>query len=256
MKDALKGFIRAVIILFGMLLVFNLLKPIIFSRENNNANDNYGIPNNEVIDNNKSIDIQFDYNNDYSSLYRKYDFKNTEEMFGKEFRDYYYDDKKFDNEFYLYTAIVNLAKNNFILICNDTVEYSEKEVSDKIYELFGEVEYSPISYTSKDENLTIVYDGTNKKYSVTNKKCIGIDARTGYIETEFLGGKESGNTIVIYERAHLIKEMKENDLDRLIHYKGVFESTGVANDENYNIYELIFEKNNNNFSLIEVKMHK
>jgi len=247
MKDAIKGFVRAAVILFGLLLVLNLLKPVLFAKEDNNDISGY-----EIKNDTDDIGIEFDNKNDYSLIYQTYSFKGIEEVFGKEFKSYYYENKKFDDEFYLYTAIVNLARSNFVLICNNTVEYDEKEVTDKIEEMYGKVNYSNISYTSKDENLIINYDADNKKYSVTNKRCLGIDASNGYIETELLGGKDSENMIEIYERAHLIKPEISDGITSYINYKGVTESTGISKDEKYSIYKYVFEKDNNEYHLIDV----
>lgn len=252
MKEAGKGFIRAAAILLGLLIVFNLLKPVIYGNQKQSEEDAYGIYGGD--DDTPAVKITYDNKHDYESIYNKYDYKYVQEIFGSEFSDYYYKDREFSDDFYLYVAVMNLTKNKFTLVCHNSVDISEATMKEKITELFGNVQFTNKSYTSADGNLVITYNEATKAYKVENQRCSGIDIKKGYIETKFLGGKEKDGKIEIYENAHLVKQSEDaNGVLTINNYYGVTESSGITKTaNNYYIYKYTFVKNGDSFYLDKI----
>ncbi len=253
MKEAGKGFIRAVGILIVLLVVFNLLKPVIYGNRSQSSEDAYGIDGDEG----ETVTTKTTYDNkhDYESIYNNYNFRYIQEIFGSEFQDYYYRNKTFDDNFYLYVTVMNLTKNKFTLICHNSIDISETTIKEKMTELFGNVTYTNKSYTTSDNNLAILYNGDNKTYTVENRRCSGVDIKNGYIETKFLGGKETNGIIEIYENAHLVKQTEDaNGVLTINNYYGVGESTGIAKTTtNYHIYKYTFTKSGDSFYLTKIE---
>ena len=219
MKDAMTGLIRAVVILFAFLLVFNLVKPMIMKSQSSSSlddvyDDGMGFYDDEDGSSDKKEDtgtstttVKYDNNYDYRSLYEQYNYDSILEVFGSEFKKYYYQGKKLDNDYYLYVSIVNLTKNKFVLLCNNQIDISEEKVLEKVKQLFGNVEFTHKSYTSEDKNFIITYDATTKTYKVENMKCSGIRKGNEFIETKLLGGSSKDDELFIYEQAHLVKNV-------------------------------------------------
>lgn len=256
MKEAGKGFLRAVAILIGLLIVFNLLKPIIYGNQSQSPEDAYGIHGDDT--DTPAVKLSYDKKYDYESIYNKYDFKYVQEIFGSEFSEYYYKDKEFSDDFYLYVAVMNLTKNKFTLVCHNSIDISESTIKDKVTELFGKVTFNHKSYTSADGNMVITYNGNSKTYNVVNNRCSGIDIKKGYIETKFLGGIDNNGVIEIYENAHLVKQTEDNNgVLSVNNYYGVNESTGIAKtSNNYYIYKYTFTKEGDSFYLNKIEKYE
>lgn len=255
MKEAGKGFIRAVGILIVLLVIFNLMKPMIYGNSKPSDEDAYGVngDGSETV----PTKVAYDSKHDYESIYDNYSFRFIQEIFGNEFQDYYYKNKSFDDNLYLFVTVMNLTKNKFTLVCHNNVEISEATIKAKMTELFGNVTFTNKSYTTSDNNLVITYNDDIKMYTVENRRCSGVDVKKGYVETKFLGGKENDGTIEIYENAHLVKQTEDaNGVLTINNYYGVGESTGIAKTtNNYYIYKYIFTKSGDSFYLTGIEKY-
>ena len=254
MKDALTGLVRATFILFGVLLVFNLCKPMIFgSVKSDEGFDTTYTEDEDFSDQGTHSSSSYDKKFDYEEMYNKYKYSNVLEVFGEEFMDYYYLDKKFDNNLYLFLSIANLTKNKFMLICNNKVELKEEDVKSKSVELFGGIGFKDSSYTTKNGNLIITFDEENNTYIVENKKCSGIKQSGEFLETKFLGGKYNDDKIEIYEQVHLVKQFTKNGVLTIDNYKGVTATSGKAeSSEDYSVYKYVFARNSDTYILEKI----
>ncbi len=250
MNDLFKGLGRAVAILLGILVVYNLMKPVIFKKSNVIIEDPNGFSSEE---NNDIRKMAYDNKHDYKTMYEKYNFELVQDIFGDEFIAYYYHNRPFNNDFYLFLSIANLTKNKFVLLCNNTLEFSYKEVSDVANSLFDNVILEKASYTTEDGNLSIDYDEETNRFIVKNKRCSGIGLNENYIETKYIGGIENNGVIEIYENAHLIERQEKNGLIKLTHHKGTYLDSPIVTNGNYSKFKMIFEMDGSSYYLVGIQ---
>ena len=240
MKDALTGFVRAVAILFVLLLIMNMVKYIV-----------YGIPKEEIkiVEDSGNEENKYDNNYEYKELFSNYDYTVIQENFGEDFKDLYFANS-LNNDFYLFSSVISLSKNNFVLFCNNTMKIMGDEVSSRVKKLYGNVEFTPASYTTKNGLISIVYNAKENTYTVTNKKCSGLNADEAHVDTILLGGKTTDNILEVYFTAHYIEYSKENGLLKVVHHKDVSPASSIVNKPNednaFTKYKLVFEKNGDN----------
>ncbi len=247
MKEALTGLGRAVIIIVILLVIMNIAK--VFFRDPNKQQE--VIINPSIVDDkedDKKKDEKYDNDYDYEAIYNKYNFKTVEGFYGKDFKKLYYEGNNFTNEYYLYLSVIDSNRNNYIFVCNNDFTIKESEVNTKMKELFGEVTYTPTSYTSSDKTFSITYNEKKKNYTVKTSKCAGISPYTDYVETKYLGGIHKDNTIEIYENAYYVNYVDENGVKVEKLHKDVTEYSSIVltqDDKSFAKYKLVFEINNN-----------
>ena len=254
MKEVFTGLLRAVIILFVLLVIMNLIKMYINNPNGETKKDE------EIVDNSGTVNVNLSTNYDnkynYKSLFDKYDYSVYQENFGDDFKTTYFDGD-LTNEFYLFASVINLTKNNYVIYCNATEKIDESVINNKIKELFGEVEYAPVSYENNKKTFSITYNENDKNYTVVNKKCSGLEANEGHVDTVFLGGKTENDTLEVYINAHYIDYENKNGLLKLIHYKDVSSnSIKVADPNASNVfakYRMIFNKKGDNITLSKIE---
>jgi hypothetical protein len=257
MKEAMTGLGRAVVIILILLVVMNIAKG--FMRDPNKKEEviiNPSIVDDEDKDDDKKKNQDFDNDYDYESIYDKYNFKTLEGFYGNDFKKLYYDKADFTNEYYLYLSVINQTRNNYIFVCNNDFSIKESDVNNKIKELFGNVNYTPTSYTSSDKSFSITYNEKSKNYTIKTSKCAGILPYTNYIETKYLGGIHKDNTIEIYENAYYVSYVKKDGQYREVLHKDVTEYSSEALSQGENSfakYKLIFEIVNNSIVFRKVE---
>jgi len=246
MKEALTGLARAIVILAVLLVIMNVVKTVIYKDDMNKEEQEVNVV--EPGDDQGKVTqekTKYDDKYDYKSLFDKYDFKMIQENFGSDLKDEYFS-QGFTNKLYLFLSTISTTKNTFMLHCNNTQTITEENMNSKIKELFGNVEYTPTSYENNDKTFTVTYDETKRVYTVVNKKCSGIDTTKGYVDTIFLGGKTTDNTLEVYETAHYINYENDNGLLKVVHHKDVLSNSEAVKDPNANnvfaTYKLVFTK--------------
>ena len=261
MKEAMTGLGRALIILFVLLLIMNVGKLFMPKSDNNSGQEQVvDVGENEEKEKEKKTG-NYDNAYKYEELYEKYNYLMVQEYFGEDFKDIYYKGKEFTKEFYLYLSVINLTKNNYIVVCNSSNTLKASDVHAKIKELFGgSVQYSPISYTSKDKSISIEYNEETKEYVVKTKRCAGVNQDKPHVETKFLGGKKVDDTsFEIYENAYYVKISQVEGNLVFEYHKDVFETstkvydTSKMDESTFAKYRMIFEINNDNYYLKAIK---
>ncbi len=257
MKEAMKGLGRAVLILFVFLVIMNVTK-MLFVNSEPKGYDEVNIYDEEAEKDKKNkVDdkSEFDNNYNYEAIYKMYSYNLVQENFGSEFKNIYYKGEPFTNEFYLFLSIVNLTKNNFLVACENEVKVPEVNVNTKMQELFGGVNYTPISFTNKDKTLEIKYDEAKKEYIVKTKECSGVKPNNPYMSTKLLGGVSKDNYIEIVEEAHYIT-FEEKDGEKVeTGHVGVDEGSSIVTDNskvNYPKYRFKFVKDGISYHLLEI----
>ena len=260
MKEAMTGLGRALIILFVLLLIMNVGKLFMPKSDNNSGEEQVvDIGENEEKEKEKK-NGNYDNAYKYEELYEKYNYQMVQEYFGEDFKDIYYKGNEFTKEFYLYLSVINLTKNNYIVVCNSSNSLKASDVHAKIKELFGSVPYTQTSFYSKDGNLSIEYKADTNEYVVKTKRCAGISQETPHVETKFLGGKKVDDTsFEIYENAYYVKISQVEGNLVFEYHKDVFETstkiydTSKMDESTFAKYKMIFEVKNDNYYLKAIK---
>ncbi len=145
----------------------------------------------------------------YKDIYEKVSFETLEANFGEEFSDIYYQGRNFTSEYYIYTAIINLLKDNFVTNCNYETVIPSDEVEFKIKELFNTPIYELKSFKTKNGLLSITYNASNKTFGVKISNCSGYNFDNGGIKVEFYNKEFAGNYLYVYEKAYYIDHSKD-----------------------------------------------
>lgn len=213
------------------------------------------------------IENSQDYNFDQAKaklLYEKVNYKMVQENFGSEFVNLYYemDANTFSDEFIIYLGIINLYKNDFINNCYETLEISKYEVQNKIKEIFGDIDFSFVSFESRDKLFSFIYDNEKEMYIVNNKKCSGIEFGIPHVETDFIKGVLKDDYLEIYEYVYYV-EYIEKDNGALIpnfysslNNNGTLVSSEFLDDddkEKMPIYKIVFSLENGEYVLKGIK---
>lgn len=252
MKEVFTGLLRAVIILFVLLIIMNVVKMYINKPSDDTKEE-------EIVDKtgvNVNISTNYDTKYNYKSLFDKYDFTVYQENFGSDFRTTYFDNN-LTNEFYLFASVINLTKSNYVIYCNATEKIEASIIDSKIKDLFGEVEYTPVSYTNNQKTFSITYNEKDKNYTVTNKNCSGFEANKGHVDTVYLGGKSVDNVLEVYMTAHYIDYENQDGLLKVIHYKDISPNTNKVSDPNadnaFAKYRMVFNKVGEKITLSKIE---
>jgi hypothetical protein len=199
----------------------------------------------------------------YKLLYEKYNFELLENNYGEEFFNMYYGGASFNSEYYIYLAIVNLMNNENLVNCNLEKTYTLEEVSNKIVELFGEVEYDNKSFTTKNNYLSITFNNDQYKVKVNNK-CGGFDYSNGGIKNKYDKALSLGNELYIYEKAFYLDYSTGNDGNLQFNYHSLLskDSPVVGHDLNklnmddFTSYIYKFTMENGGYKLVSVSEEK
>jgi len=260
MKEAMTGLGRALIILLVLLLIMNVVKLFMPKNDSGSGQEQIvDIGENEEKENEKKKG-NYDNAYKYEELYDKYNYFMVQEYFGEDFKDIYYKGKEFTKEFYLYLSVINLTKNNYIVVCNSSNTLKASDVHAKIKELFGSVQYTQTSFTTKNGDLSIEYNDETKEYVVKTKRCAGVNQDKPHVETKFLGGKKTDeNAFEIYENAYYVKISQVEGNLVFEYHKDVFETstkvydTSKMDESTFAKYRMIFEVNGDNYYLKAIK---
>lgn len=252
MSDALKGFIRAVIILSILFLVFYVFSYKIWEKKEFDSDVIYNEE--DINKNDKPIINDVNIEEVGKSLYGKFNFEFLENNFGSSYFNEYYKldgnySKDFSSDFIVYTAVVNLLKNSFSNTCNTTNIITLSMLNDTVYELFGFF----ITNDSKEivlDGLKITYDSNNKIYLVENNKCSGnLDKYSGYIKTELYKVEKNLDNTYVYETVYFYNVDKETGVEN--YYSGLNNKSKILAHKNIDLdrtklsrYILIFDSNN------------
>ena len=200
MKEASRGFVKAVIIvavLFSIIYFFSYKRWISkdFGSEEIKYNYNVGEKNNEDVVEVKKNSMS------YLNLYNSVNYEFLENNFGEEFFDIYYNNQKFNDNFYTFVGIINLINKDLLINCNYDKILSLAQVDSSINSIFGNVKYNNISFKTKNGHLSIDYDNDLKGYHVVTDACSGFDFSNGGIKTEYYETFSSNDYLYIDEKA-------------------------------------------------------
>ena len=253
MKEVFTGLARAIIVLFVLLIIMNAVKMVMNSSSDNSSSE-------EIIDTKDGVNVNkstsYDNKYNYKTLFDRYNYAVYQENFGSDFRTIYFDNT-LTNEFYLFASVIDLTKSNYVIYCNGQEKIEENVIKSKIKDLFGDVDYTPVSYTNDAKTFSITYNEKDKNYTVVNKKCSGLEANEGHVDTVFLGGKSTDNLLEVYITAHYIDYENDNGLLKVIHYKDINPTSSKVPDPNidnvFAKYKMIFTKNGEYITLTKIE---
>ena len=200
MKDASKGFIKAIVILgvlFAIIYVSSYKRWINKDFSSNKISYNYT----DEEKNNESIVGANADNINFLDLYNSVNYEFLENNFGEEFFDIYYNNQKFNNNFYIFVGIINLINKELLINCNYDRNLSLSQVDSTIKNIFGNVIYDNVSFKTKNGYLSIDYDDELKSYHVVANRCSGFDFSNGGIKTEYYESSSSGGYLYVDEKA-------------------------------------------------------
>ena len=252
-----KALIKAVI---ALLIITSALYIVSYSKWNSNNFDNIDYPYKEHDeDETKTKTVSGEK---YKYLYDNVHYELIQNNFGSDYFDYYYKEKKFDDEFYIYIAIINIIKSETITNCNIEKEINEIVVHNKINEIFGQVTYNNKSFKTSDDSLIVNYDVTKSSYIVKTNKCSNFEYTKGGIKTEYVKASIINNDLYIYEKALYLDYSYDENNALIFNYHSDLTKDSKIISNNYesidlnNIKTFIykFKKSGNNYyftSIIE-----
>ena len=148
MSDIAKGFLKALLVLLVLIFLFYIIRY--------NVVINKGFPEvnyEEILEDEKNHyeEVKIDIDNIGKKLYEKVNFKFIETNFGKEFFNNYYItgidfSKNVNSDLVVFLAIINLKKDSFMDMCNNSVNVLKSDVDDEIKKLFGTIKYEDVIY--------------------------------------------------------------------------------------------------------------
>ena len=148
MSDIAKGFLKALLVLLVLIFLFYIIRY--------NVVINKGFPEvnyEEILEDEKNHyeEVKIDIDNIGKKLYEKVNFKFIETNFGKEFFNNYYItgidfSKNVNSDLVVFLAIINLKKDSFMDMCNNSVNVLKSDVNDEIKKLFGTIKYDDVLY--------------------------------------------------------------------------------------------------------------
>lgn len=264
MSDIAKGFLKALV---GLLVLFFLFYII---RYNIITNKGFSEVNyDEIFENEKNQyeEIKIDLDSIGQELYEKVNFKLIETNFGKDFFDNYYItgidfSKNVNSDLVVFLAIINLKKDSFMDMCNNSVNVLKSDVDDEIKKLFGTIKYDDVLYKEYDNGLIIEYDDSNNLYKVTNIRCSGIEFGDDYIESELYKVENDNGNIVITEIVYYVSYSFGDNGNYFLNYHYGFDKDSpiiaTSKDDKFNKekflkYKYIFEKKDDNYYLIKIE---
>ena len=213
-NSAVRGFFKAIIIV-GVLFI--IVYYISYNKWLNHNFDNVDITyrTNDNTKNNKPVKDD----KEYQTLYSNINYELLEYNFGEEFYDIYYNNKPFYDEYYIYVGIINIIKNDIIVNCNLEKTITSSELKTKIKSLFGNVNYSNKSFTTKNNKISISYNSNEDKYTVKlNGTCSGYDYSLGGIKNIYRSTETNGDYLYIYEKALYVENVKDNNENVIFNY--------------------------------------
>ncbi len=252
MGEMAKGLAKALIILAVILLVFSLLP-----KNNSTLED---IENLKFIYEEKDAIKEEESKIDHLELYEKVSYDLLQENFGSSFFNIYFEGEKFTNEFYLYTSVINLIKNDTKINCTLEKDINKVEVYSKIKEIFGNnVEFIDQSYENK--NISIKYDEKTSNYHIKTNKCSEYDYKNGGIREEYYKTSKIGNIIYIYTKAMYVDYSNDENGSIIFNYhQGVSKNDitisndiSTINKDLLPTYRYVFEINGNNYYFKKVE---
>ena len=122
-------------------------------------------------------------------------------------------------------------------------------------------ELSNVSFTTKNNYLSVTFDELNQKYYVKiNDKCAGFDYSDGGIKTIYYDSKVKDNYLYIYEKAMYLDYSYDSNSNLVYNYHSGLDknSNVVGNDynslnlSNFPTYVYKFEIKNNVYKFISV----
>ncbi len=111
-NDVIKGFIKAVIFLFVVLLVWTLIR---YSRWHQKDLDDFDI---KYVERGEDIKEEIADKGEYEELYNRVSFEHIESNFGREFFNIYYEKQEFSDEYYIFMGLINILKDELKNNCN------------------------------------------------------------------------------------------------------------------------------------------
>ena len=167
-----------------------------------------------------AVDISFKRNEEdsnksdetkkYENLYSSINYELLQYNFGEEFYDIYYNNKEFYDEYFIYTGIINIVKDDMALDCRLERTIKKIELDEQIKKLFGNINYNDKSFNTKNNNVSINYDSNNKEYTIKlNGKCSGFDYSTGGIKNIYRKAEITDNNLSLYEKSLYVESDKD-----------------------------------------------
>ena len=248
-----KALIKAIIIL---VIIFSVSYIFAYNKWKDNHFDDLDVTYKENTDDEKEVISGEKYKN----LYYKVNYELIQKNFGQEFFDNYYGSKEFNDDYYIFVAVVNMIQNETLTNCNVEREVIGIEVQNKIYEIFGSVSYTPKSFSTADNNLVITYDGIDDKYSIKTNKCSDFDYTNGGIKTEYVKSSIIGDSLYFYEKALYLDYSYDLNNNLVFNYhQGINKDSKIISNsvesldlEKVPTYVYKFDKKNNNYYFTSV----
>ena len=201
-----------------------------------------------------------DASKEYEKIYSSINYELMQFNFGEEFKDIYYGNKDFNDEFYIYLGIINIIQNDLLINCNYETVLPKDTIKQKVTSLIGDIKYTDKSFKISDK-VVIDYDSSNGNYSIKlNGTCSGFDYSSGGIKNIFKKAEIDGDNLYIYEKALYIENKKDNNGNIIfIYHKDINKDSEVlansfekVDQEVLPTYVYKFVKNNNQFVLKEI----
>ena len=207
-SNAGRGFLKAIIIVGVLFIGFYYISYNKWLKHDFDSVDiTYRLDDNE--ENNKINEKK--ETKEYQTLYSNINYEFLQYNFGEEFYDIYYDNKPFYDEYYIYVGVINLIKNDIIVNCNFEKEITSSELQTEVNKLFGNINYTNKSFTTKNNKISINYDSNENKYIVKlNGTCSGFDYSNGGIKNIYRKAEIDDKYLYIYEKALYVENIKDN----------------------------------------------
>ena len=259
-NEMIKGLIKAVVIVG---IAYALFYYFSYQKWSNKSLDNIDVTYRESNDNIKESKDKEDNTNDkdYRALYELVKFEFLEYNYGEGYFDYYYSNKPFDSEFYIYYSIISLMNNENVVNCNLEKDFSVSEVTTKINEVFGDIPFEHKSFTTSNNYLNVIYDDVNQLYKVkVNNKCGGFDFTNGGIKNEYYKYVMVNDSLLIYEKAFYLKYSTGNNGNIVFnYYNGLTSNSKIVgtkydelNLDEFDTYVYRFEKKNGRYVFVSI----
>lgn len=174
----------------------------------NNNEENYGTEKQKYIE---------DVTKDFEKIYSSINYEMLQFNFGEEFFNIYYDNAPVTDEYYIYTGIINLIKNDMSINCNLETVISKDNLHKEINSLFGDVKYQDKSFTTKNQIMNVTFN--NDVYSIKiNDKCSGFDYAFGGIKTVYQRAERVDDSVYIYEKALYVEKIQDSNGNIIFNY--------------------------------------